>query len=412
MAVDFLLSSCIAAFLLFISPAEANFESACLSFAPQKYVYNSTLEILEYVTNGTVLKLDDVASCARPNQTVIADFCRISLSVPTSNQSSISLEAWFPEQFSGRMLATGNGGLDGCIKYEELAYGVANGFGTLGTNNGHNGSSGESFLNNPDIFKNYAWRSVHTSAEVGKVLIRQFYDQNVTRSYYIGCSGGGRQGVKSTELFPFDFDGVFSGSPAVDFNNLYSYRATFYLDTGDINSVDFITSQTWSNLIHNEVLAQCDVIDGVSDGIIEDPVLCHFVPERILCGPNATAADTSPTSPSVTCLTSRQVSIVRQIFSPLLSANGSLVYPAMQPGSEILASQGLYAGVPWQLSEDYFRYVIFSDPTWDPASFNRTGDTTFANRLNPQNVRTWPSSLAKFRDRGGKLIMTHGQLEA
>ena len=210
-------------------------------------------------------------------------------------------------------------------------------------------------------------------------------------------------------MFPEDFDGIVAGSPAVDFNNLYSWRANFLSITGSSSSPDFITPTTWANLIHNEVLAQCDAIDKVTDRIIEDPTLCKFRPGTLLCDTNATAANTSPTMANATCLTSPQVSIVRQVFSPLLSSNGSLVYPGMQPGSEILASQGLYAGIPFFYSQEWFRYVVFADPTWDPATFNATRDTVLADRLNPANVRTWPSSLAKFRDRGGKLITFHGQ---
>ena len=81
----------------------------------------------------------------------------------------------------------------------------------------------------------------------------------------------------------------------------------------------------------------------------------------------------------------------------------------MQPGSEILAAQGLYAGQPFLYSQEWFRYVVFSNPAWNPATFNATRDTALAEQLNPANVRTWPASLSKFRDRGGKLITFHGQ---
>ena len=210
-------------------------------------------------------------------------------------------------------------------------------------------------------------------------------------------------------MYEDDYDGIIAGSPAVDFNNLYSWRASFLPITGSNTSSDFITATTWANLIHKKILSDCDTIDKVADGIIEDPTLCKFDPEKLLCGPNATAADISPTSANATCLTSPQVDIVRKVFSPLRYANGSLIYPGMQPGSEVLAAQGLYAGQPFFYSQEWFRYVVFSDPTWDSATFNATRDTALAERLNPSNVRTWPSSLARFRDKGGKLITFHGQ---
>ena len=188
---------------------------------------------------------------------------------------------------------------------------------------------------------NHNGESLHTSIVSGKKLAKLFYNATYTKSYYLGCSLGGRQGIKAAEMFPQDFDGIVAGSPALDFNNLDSWRASFYPITGNVNSTNFITASTWVGLIHNEVLSQCDGLDGVRDGIIEDPTLCDFRPESLLCA-NGTTAN---------CLTDIQVKNVRKIFSPLYGEDGNLIYPAMQPGSEIMAVQKLYAGKPFSYSE-------------------------------------------------------------
>ena len=159
----------------------------------------------------------------------------------------------------------------------------------------------------------------------------------------------------------------------------------------------------WENLIHSEILKQCDGIDGVLDGIIEDPTLCAFRPETLLCSSNATT-----TTAATDCLTDMQVQMVRKVFSPFYGEDGQLIYPAMQPGSEILAVQKLYAGKPFSYSEDWFRYVVYSDPDWDPSTFT-VSSAAAAEALNPSNIRTWPSSLAPFRATGGKIISYHGQ---
>ena len=142
-------------------------------------------------------------------------------------------------------------------------------------------------------------------------------------------------------MFPEDFDGVVAGSPALDFNNLASWRASFYPITGSINSSNFITASIWSTLIHDEVLNQCDGLDGVLDGIIEDPTLCNFRPEALICA----------VGNSTNCLTPIQVEMVREVFSPFYGLDGQLIYPAMQPGSEIMAVQKLYAGAPFSYSQ-------------------------------------------------------------
>ncbi|KAK3172726.1 putative feruloyl esterase B-2 [Lepraria neglecta] len=98
--------------------------------------------------------------------------------------------------------------------------------------------------------------------------------------------------------------------------------------------------------------------------------------------------------------------MVREIFSPLYGEDGNLIYPAMQPGSEILAAEKLYAGKPFSYSESWFKYVVY-DPSWDAAHFN-IHDAAVAEALNPSNIRTWPDNLFDFQHKGGKMIIFHG----
>ena len=95
--------------------AANSFQERCLSFAPEAYIYNSSRHVLAYVAAGTNLTLpDNDATCARPSQVVAVNICRVGLAIPTSNRSSISFELWLPEDYSDRILVTGNGGIDGC----------------------------------------------------------------------------------------------------------------------------------------------------------------------------------------------------------------------------------------------------------------------------------------------------------
>jgi feruloyl esterase len=95
--------------------ASSTFEQRCLAFQPELVVNNATRNILEYVATGTKLNFpDNDATCNRGTQVVSENICRIALSIKTSNQSSIAFEAWLPEKWTGRFLATGNGGIDGC----------------------------------------------------------------------------------------------------------------------------------------------------------------------------------------------------------------------------------------------------------------------------------------------------------
>ena len=118
MALYFLFLTCaVLCFYFSVSVhAQSDFQKQCLSFTPEVYIFNSTRKVLEYVPAGTNLtfRYND-PTCNRTSQLVVADLCRVALSIPTSNRSSITFELWLPVQWSGRFLGTGNGGIDGCL---------------------------------------------------------------------------------------------------------------------------------------------------------------------------------------------------------------------------------------------------------------------------------------------------------
>lgn len=385
--------------LVGITASASSFSDSCQSFAPETLVANATRTELSYVSNGTNLTFpDNDSSCSRASQVVKANLCRIALHVNTSSVSSVVLETWIPEDWNGRLVTVGGGGIDGCVHYEDLAYASAHGFAVVGTNNGHNGTTGVQFLNNEDVVVDFSWRALHVGVVAGKALTSSFYEQQA-KSYYLGCSLGGRQGIQAASMFPDDFDGIVAGAPAVDFNNLYSWRAGFYPITGNTSSSDFIAATTWTTTIHDAILSACDGIDGVVDGIIEDPTLCNFDPDVLLSGNSSTSSS----------LTAAQVEIVRKIYSPTTWPNGTLFFPGFQPGNEIMAAAGLYNGQPYAPSQNWFRYAVYNNPSWDPATYTLTTDGAFADAKNPGNVRTNPTELFDFQRRGGKLLIHHGQ---
>lgn len=92
-----------------------NFQDKCLAYTPENSIDNSTRTVLTFIPAGTNLTLaDNDPSCNRPDQVVGADLCRVSLHIPTSTMSGIVYEMWLPETWNGRLVTTGNGGIDGC----------------------------------------------------------------------------------------------------------------------------------------------------------------------------------------------------------------------------------------------------------------------------------------------------------
>lgn len=160
------------------------------------------------------------------------------------------------------------------------------------------------------------------------------------------------EGFKMVQNFPHDFDGVLAGCPALNFPSLQSWSGHFYPIFGNPTDPTYVPQGPLWTLIHNEVLKQCDLLDGALDGIIEDPQLCRFRPEALQCPPGTTHFGS--------CLTGPQVGAVRQAFTDFYGTDGQLIYPRMQPGSELMASQQFYANGSFLYSTDWFRYVVYS----------------------------------------------------
>ncbi|KAL4795094.1 putative feruloyl esterase B [Aspergillus venezuelensis] len=375
------------------------FQARCESFGDEINLPNVKVNVASYVPGNTTLSLADNVPTCDQSQLVSKDVCRVAMAVTTSNASEITLEAWFPRDYKGRFLSTGNGGLGGCIQYADVDYGASLGFATVGANNGHNGTSGEPFYQAPEVLEDFVYRSVHTGIILGKQLTKLFYDKDCDTSYYLGCSTGGRQGMKLAQDFPDELDGIVAGAPAFNFVGLLSWSAHFYPITGPVGSETYLTTDEWS-VVHDEILRQCDGLDGAEDGIIEDTDLCHPDSSTLLCGSGSAANASS-------CLTPPQVETVHKIFSPLLSSNNSLIYPRMQPGSENFAAPAMYNGQPFQYSKDWWRYVVYSDPNWNATKWT-VKDAEVALRQNPYNIQTWNSDLSPLRDAGTKILTYHG----
>ncbi|KAH8585910.1 Tannase/feruloyl esterase [Bisporella sp. PMI_857] len=377
----------------------SQFPAQCASLVKKLDIPGANISFSQFVPAGTTLQFPNSdASCGRPLQVVSSNICRVSLYIPTSSISGVSMEAWLPQDWTGRFLSAGNGGLGGCVQYEDIDYATSLGFAAVGTNNGHNGMSGQAFLNNPGVVEDFAYRALHLGVVTGKSITKTFYGRKHTKSYYLGCSTGGRQGFKEAQSFPDDFDGIVAGAPAFSFNNLTSWSSNFLVLSGPVGSATFVPISKWTT-IHNDILKQCDGLDGYVDGILESPDLCKYNPDGLICTPGQ--------ENSSDCLTPTQAETVRKTFSPLYDTAGSLVYPEMQVGAELTGMpQTYFNGQPFGAS-DWFRYAIFNNASWDPTSLTPK-DWLLSSRLNRYDIETWHGDLSAFKKRQGKLLHYHG----
>jgi len=205
--------------------------------------------------------------------------------------------------------------------------------------------------------------------------------------------------MQSVLRFPEDFDGVVAGSPATDFNHLTGWQAMLgrFVGAPNPNNSAFIPAELWP-VISQEILDQCDGLDGVEDGIITDPDECTFRPEALLCTGNASD-----------CLTASQVEALRSIYEPLFGTEGQLLFPRYDPSAEADGNfAALLSGDIFAIPSNWFKFAIFNNSAFSFDNFS-VKDIEFSDTINPGGIATWNGDVSAFRDRGGKVLTYHGR---
>lgn len=342
------------------------------------------------------------------------DFCVLSGEI----DQRIGFEVRLPlKHWSRRYLQTGCGGLcgvlgvhldhaEGCTPIHDHTAVIA------ATDMGHRGSfMGDGrFGADPQARIDFAYRGVHLTALAGKALAAAFFGAAPRYAYFSGCSDGGREALMEAQRFPEDFDGIAAGAPAMNFQVQNSFYHGWQARTNvDADGHAILTADKLPAL-HAAVLAACDGLDGLVDGQIDDPRRCRFDPAVIACA--AGAAETPE------CLTSAQVSVVRELFQGAHDAAGHrFIAGGPQPGSELfwrgvsvpfeasapVPSGGMAMGTLANLS-----FPVNPPPTYALKDFHFDQQTFAALRpLHALYDATNPA-IDTFAARRGKLILWHG----
>ena len=308
----------------------------------------------------------------------------------------VGFELKLPESWNGKLMAVGNSGWGGGINGASCDRHLRRGYACVASDTGHKGAGVDGLwaTNNLPAQIDFGYRSVHVMTLAAKAIVSWFYQKDPAKSYFMGCSTGGYEGMVEAQRFPWDFDGIIAGSPDMDeadltMRELWGSRS-FLSDAGQP-----LLDAQHVKLLHKAVLAECDKDDGVSDGIIGNPVECHFNPSKLLC--KAGARDN--------CLTAEQVEAARRIYAgPPIPGERTQIRGSL-PGSELNWEALPFLGP--KLGEGLFRYMIYgASPEWTPANYDfnrdykRLGMGALYTDTNPD--------LRKFRAAGGKLLVYQG----
>jgi len=333
-----------------------------------------------------------------PNYKELPAFCRVQASLKPTTDSDIRIEVWMPlENWNGRFEGTGNGGWAGNIGLPALAAALKRGYAVAGTDTGHTGGSGSFAVGHPEKLIDFEYRSIHEMTVKGKAITSAFYagSGDLKYSYFSGCSTGGRQALKEAQRFPADYDGIIVGDPAA-FNSIQMIREVAVSQAGHKTEGSFIPAEKLAAL-HKAVLDQCDALDGVKDGLLENPRRCKFDLKSIQCK--------DQDGPS--CLTAAQVETAWAIYtSPKNPRTGKDIFFGYELGSEL--SWENPQKKPSGFAVDMLHFAILMDPNRDLSTINYDSDVTTALKLAGESLDARNPDIGPFLTRGGKLLMYHG----
>jgi feruloyl esterase len=324
-------------------------------------------------------------------------FCRVAATLQPTNDSDIKIEVWMPASgWNGKFQAVGNGAFNGTINYPAMMAALRRGYATASTDTGHVGGSASFALGHPEKVVDFGWRAVHETTVASKKIVAAYYDAGPRLSYWNGCSAGGRQAMKEAQRFPADFDGIIAGAPGLDWTGRAA-RAVQVARALQKNEAARLTPAK-AHALHGVVLEACDSLDGVKDGVVDDPTRCTFDPGVIQC---KGAEDTS-------CLTAAQVNTARMLYSSQVNPRTKREIAGLQRGSELGWTDMGWSASARATGLDQFRFLVFKDPHWDLEAFDVDTDISRAEDTDNDTINALDPNLKAFIDRRGKLIQYHG----
>ena len=382
----------------------------------------------------------------------IDEHCRVQGSMftrvsPVDGQTyAIGFEMRLPKNWNGRFFHQGNGGLDGSVGTAQGNFGggavtnaLKQGFAVLSSDAGHNGAQNANamFGLDPQARADYGYAAVGKLTPMAKSVINAAYGKNPDRSYFGGCSNGGRHAMVAASRYPTDYDGYLAGAPGYNLPKaavaniagalLYASNITTATVT---SAADLATAMTDTErkLVASSVLAQCDALDGAADGLIQDTNACQAAFDINRDVRTCTGARDG------TCLTAGQKTTLSKIFTGATTSSGALIYSSFPWDSGYSGGSAgatpMSGAASWEFDAPFSRdasavAMIFNTPPGTPTGFNGfnfvlganidtlTLGTTATSGVYTESAMSFmappnPTQLGTLRNRGAKIMAYHG----
>ncbi len=335
-------------------------------------------------------------------------FCRVQGILQPSADSRIAFEVWLPASaWNGKYQGVGNGGFAGSITYAGLAGAVSGGYAASSTDTGHQGggTTADWALGHYEKIVDFGYRAIHETAERSKAVIQGYYGDQPKYSYFSSCSNGGRQALLEAQRYPADYDGIIAGAPA----NFWTHHLAGFIWNAQALSAGYFPAAKLK-AIESAALSACDRLDGVEDGVIDNPTKCHFDPAVLQCQ----GAETD------SCLTDAQIATLAKIYAGPKNAKGEQIFPGYLPGGETgfggwsawITGSDLAKSTQFAFGKGFFGEMVFQDAAWDYRTFNFDRDMKVTDDKMARTFNATDPNMKAFKDRGGKLILYHGWSDA
>ncbi|MBL8174332.1 MAG: tannase/feruloyl esterase family alpha/beta hydrolase [Bryobacterales bacterium] len=339
---------------------------------------------------------------------VSGNLCVVKAVARPTKDSEILLEVHLPvSNWNGRYRQVGNGGWAGAVPVGAIKAAAEQGYAAAGTDDGHARGAGDAAwaIGHPEKLIDFGHRAVHVTSVHAKAILTAFYGKPANKSYFVGCSDGGREALQEAQRYPEDFDGIVAGAPAYDWSHHF---AGFVWNAQALrkDAASFIPHEKLP-VIQKAALAACDKIDGVADGLVEDPRACKFNPDVLLCrgadGPG--------------CLTRAQLTALKKIYSgPRNPRTGKQIYPGYPPSTEAIGNEwaNWILGKPparsiqMNFGLSFFGQAVYEDPNWNYLSMEFDSDVAYGDQKAGAHINSNNPDLRSFRANGGRLLMYHG----
>ena len=335
----------------------------------------------------------------------LPEYCRVIMTIGSSN-----VEIFLPKSTSwnGRYVGVGSGSTAGYINYSEMDVWLADSYVTASTDTGHvSGDPTEAWMLIEGRWLDYAYLAIHDMTEVTKQIILEYYKRPQDYSYFHSTSNGGRAGLMESQRYPDDYDGIVAINPALNFQKFFAawlYAYTINKPPSRSPYLAFTDGVTLPALsaIHTAVLDQCDALDGVIDGVLQNPSDCT---------PDLSALVTATT------ITQDLADVVQGIWAGVKNSSGEFIAPIYEVGSEYSAESRFnwFSFIYWPSLVDgiasdilaFYRNRIFNDQSWDwrTADFDTILDDSAEGF---SAVQATDPDLSDFADNGSKIIMAIG----